>query len=119
VFDGITVDDTTVVFKLARYGDGNLDGVVNLTDFNALAANFGMSERGWWQGDFNYDGIVNLVDFNRLAANFGLSAAGPGVTPGDWAALAAAAAVPEPGALGALFGVAALSLRRSRARRAV
>jgi hypothetical protein len=44
----------------------------------------------WSQGDFTYDGIVNLQDFNRLAANFGLSAGADGVVdPEDWAALAA------------------------------
>jgi hypothetical protein len=88
------VDDTAVLVKFTRYGDANLDGQVNLADFNALAANFGQSNRFWRQGDFNYDGTVNLQDFNRLAANFGLSAAGPQVTPHDWARLGAA--VPEP-----------------------
>jgi hypothetical protein len=54
-------------------GDSNLDGVVNLTDFNNLAANFGRTNRFWRHGDFNYEAVVNLVDFNSLAANFGKS----------------------------------------------
>ena len=95
-FSGVSVDDTAVLIKFTRYGDANLDGTVNLSDFNALASNFGQSNRFWRQGDFNYDGTVNLIDFNRLASNFGLSAAGPEVTPDDWSALASA--VPEPGA---------------------
>ena len=32
----------------------------------------------WRQGDFNYDGIVNLQDFNRLAANSGSARGGSG-----------------------------------------
>jgi hypothetical protein len=58
---------------------------------------------------------VSLQDFNRLAAQFGLSAAGPAVTPDDWAALASA--VPEP-AFGAALAPIALSLlcRRRRPR---
>ena len=113
-----SVDSTAVLFRFTRYGDANLDGTVNLSDFNRLAANFGATDGDWARGDFNYDGNVNLADFNRLAANFGLSAAGPDVTPQDWSALAAA--VPEPTALLALT-VAPLTLlrRRRRAGRAV
>jgi hypothetical protein len=106
-FSGQQVDETSVLIGFTRYGDANLDGVVNLNDFNRLAANFGSADALWTQGDFTYDARVNLNDFNRLAANFGLSAAGSEVTPGDWAALASA--VPEPHAvLGASLGLAAL-----------
>ena len=35
------LDDTTIVIRLSRYGDANLDGVVNPQDFNRLVANFG------------------------------------------------------------------------------
>lgn len=58
-------------------GDANNDGVVNLADFNILAANFGQSGPGidFTQGDFTYDGIVNLADFNLLASRFGASVA--------------------------------------------
>ena len=110
-----TVDATAVLLRYTRYGDANLDGQVNLADFNRLASNFGATGTGvWTQGDFNYDGNVNLQDFNRLAANFGLSAAGPQVTPDDWARLGAA--VPEP-TCAALSGIALLSLSRRVRRR--
>mgnify|MGYP003578635410 CR=1 FL=1 len=49
----------------------NLDGLVNLSDFNILATNFGQSNRTFSRGDFNYDGTVNLQDFNILASRFG------------------------------------------------
>jgi hypothetical protein len=111
-FLGMQVDATSVLVRRTRYGDANLDGQVNLQDFNRLASAFGTTGV-WSQGDFNYDGNVNLQDFNRLASNFGLSAAGPEVTPQDWARLGAA--VPEPTSL-ALFGVAA-SVAMSRRRR--
>jgi T5SS/PEP-CTERM-associated repeat protein len=89
-----TVDPDAVLIRLTRYGDANLDGVVNLTDFNALALNFGTTGKLWYQGDFTYDGAVDLMDFNRLAANFGLGALATDPTPQDWARLAAT--VPEP-----------------------
>jgi hypothetical protein len=115
-----TVDSDAVLLRLTRYGDANLDGNVNLQDFNALASNFGSTNGVWTQGDFTYDGNVNLQDFNRLAANFGLSAGPDGVVgPEDWAALAAV--VPEPASLASLafLGVPALAgMRRRRTRRA-
>ena len=63
-------------FDVASFGDANLQGSVNLTDFNTLAANFGQSGMTWQQADFNGDGIVNLTDFNLLAGNFGVARAG-------------------------------------------
>ena len=114
-FSGQQVDITAVLVRWTRYGDANLDGVVNLPDFNRLAANFGAGPGAVWsQGDFDYDGVVNLSDFNKLAANFGLSAAGPDVTPADWAALGAA--VPEPAASSLLLVGAGVVLWRRRRR---
>ncbi len=107
-----SVDDTTLLVRLVRNGDANLDGTVNLNDFNRLAGSFGATGALWDDGDFNYDGNVNLEDFNLLAANFGQSAAGSAVTPADWAALAAA--VPEPGSLFWFFMMGPLAARRCR-----
>lgn len=105
---------TDTLIRFTRYGDTQLDGVVNLIDFNNLASNFGNNNAVWRQGDFNYDMIVNLFDFNLLASNFGTSASPDGPTPADWAALASA--VPEPGgALVLALAGAALVRRRRRA----
>ena len=109
-----TVDDTTLLVRYTRWGDADLNHVVNLGDFNALAANFGTGD-AWHEGDFNYDGITNLNDFNLLAANFGSAAGGSELTSSDWAALASA--VPEPAAPLALLTVAlAARLRRRTSR---
>ena len=74
-FGGQLIDGTCVLLRYTAYGDADLSGNVNLTDFNRLATNFGQTNRRWSQGDFNYDGNANLIDFNRLAANFGTSVA--------------------------------------------
>jgi len=95
-----------------RQGDANLNGAVNLDDFNVLAANFGQANRTWQQGDFTYDGRVTLDDFNALAANFGLSAGPDGPTPADWSALASA--VPESTTLSVVLAAAFLARRRHR-----
>jgi len=100
-----TVDSTSVLIRLTRYGDADLNGTVNSDDFNRLASSFGTNGSVWSEGNFNYDalGTVNSDDFNLLAGNFGLSASAGGPTPEDWANLAAA--VPEPA--GSIFVLAA------------
>ncbi len=74
-FAGQSVDNTAVLLRVALYGDANLDGAVNLGDFNRLAANFGSSNRRWSHGDADYNGTINLADFNKLASNFGAAGA--------------------------------------------
>lgn len=69
------------------FGDANLDGRVDLADFQSLQLGFG--RRGDWEhGDFDGNGIVAFSDFVQLSQNFG-----DGVQP--WT-------VPEPSSL-ALF----------------
>lgn len=68
--------------------DPNQDGVVDLTDFGILKANFG-SGATWAQGDFNGDGKVDLTDFGVLKANFGK----------DSGSAPAGSAVPEPSSM--------------------
>jgi hypothetical protein len=70
-FAGQSVDSTAIVVRATLYGDANLDGRVNLADFNRLASSFGSATSTWSRGDFNYDGRTNLADFNALASNFG------------------------------------------------
>ena len=79
--NGFPVTGLDVVLDHTLYGDTNLDHVVNLSDFNRLAGNFGQSATAWPRGDFNYDNITNLLDFNRLAGNFGGAAASPAIVP--------------------------------------
>jgi hypothetical protein len=119
---GLSSGQIEVAYTLL--GDANLDGLVNGSDFNILAANFNQSITGWDQGDFNYDGLVNASDFNELAANFNQGVSGA-ASAGDVAALDAFAvangltlptsSVPEP-ANAALMGMAGLGILRRRRR---
>ena len=70
---GRSLDGTDVVVAYTYAGDSNLDGVVDTSDFMALAQNFGKhgSSTTWMTGDFNYDSVVNALDFNLVASNFG------------------------------------------------
>jgi hypothetical protein len=89
VVAGLSSGQIEVAYTLL--GDANLDGLVNGSDFNILAANFNQSVTGWDQGDFNYDGLVNAADFLDLAANFNQGVSGA-ASAGDVAALDAFAA---------------------------
>ncbi|MEM9294758.1 MAG: Type 1 glutamine amidotransferase-like domain-containing protein [Planctomycetota bacterium] len=80
-------------------GDFNLDGAVDLLDFDVLAVNFG-GLASYLTGDATGDNAVDLLDFDMLAQNFGFSSP---------------ASVPEPGCLTllAIPGLALLKRRRS------
>jgi hypothetical protein len=82
-FKGQPIDNTAILLAHTLYGDADLNGTVNLLDFNRLSSSFGGSGKRWSQGDFDYNGSVNLLDFNRLAANFGQPSAGSQVLPRD------------------------------------
>ena len=45
-------------------GDADLDGVVDVSDFNSWNTNKFTFNAGWCGGDFNADGVVDVSDFN-------------------------------------------------------
>jgi hypothetical protein len=123
VVHGLTSGQLEIAYAL--YGDTNLDGVVDGSDFTTLVTNLGKSVSGGWQdGDFTYDGIVTGTDFSLLASNFGKTANGTSVVlpSSDWAALDAYEAanglaisnIPEPASTGllAVAGLRFLTRRR-------
>jgi fibronectin-binding autotransporter adhesin len=110
-FTGGTYSDVVVGYVYA--GDANMDGNVNIQDFNQIANNFGSSTSpSWIKGDLNYDGVVNSLDLNAVATEFG---DGPLTAPLP-SGVALGALVPEPTSMAMIAAVAALGLRRRRAR---
>lgn len=101
-FSGQSIDSTTVLVKYTLLGDTNLDSIVNITDFAALAANFNTGGR-WNRGDFNYDSQINIADFALLASNFNKS------LPID---VPRGGSVPEPTV--AVLGLAVIATLRRR-----
>jgi len=60
-----------VELRFVRFrGDLNRDGVIDLSDFTVLAANFNRNGATPAQGDLNYDGRVDLSDFTVIASRF-------------------------------------------------
>jgi hypothetical protein len=61
----------TIEVMYTLYGDANLDGKVNGSDFTLMSASFNDAvTNGWDAGDFNYSGTVNGVDFILMSDNF-------------------------------------------------
>lgn len=118
-FAGETVDATTVLVRVTKLGDTNLDGMVTFGDFQRFEAGFGQSGATWRTGDFNYDGVVDRADFALLYANFGTALNGAPV-PASAAEIEAmsvfAGSVPEPSVImgGVMVGMGAMLRRRRR-----
>jgi len=96
----------SISVKYAYYGDANLDGTVNTSDFTAMASHFNATSGVWAGGDFNYDGVVNALDFNALASNFGSVLSAPVL----------GSVVPEPVSISAIAMGLTMIVRRRRGR---
>ena len=121
-FGGVTPQDNDVLVKYVYFGDTNLDGKVDGTDYSRIDAAFisGGTLTGWYNGDFNYDGVINGSDYTLIDNAFntqGASLAAEVATATDQiAGGSTTAAVPEPTTLG-LLGMGAVSLLGRRKRR--
>jgi hypothetical protein len=122
LFDGTIPNSTDILVKYTYYGDANLDGKVDGSDFSLLDNGYATHLTGWYNGDFNYDGVVNgsdytLIDnaFNEQGASLATSVVNPAASATTQIA-AATTAVPEPATLGLLGLTAATSLRRRKRR---
>jgi autotransporter-associated beta strand protein len=102
-------------------GDADLDGAVGVGDLGALATSYN-GVGSWANGDFDRSGTVGVGDLGALATNYGTqlgtgpAAEGAATPMAELAgASSAAAAVPEPSAIGLLaLGAASLATRRRR-----
>jgi autotransporter-associated beta strand protein len=117
LFDGLNPASTDVLVKYTYYGDANLDGRVDGSDYTRIDNGFINQLSGWFNGDFNYDGVVDGSDYTLIDNAFntqGISLSANGTA--QIATPAGASDVPEPTAalLGTLAGMGLLAKRRSR-----
>jgi hypothetical protein len=70
VWNGHTVDATTVIVKYTYAGDANLDGVIDAGDYGVID-NFVQvpNASGYANGDFNYDGFIDAGDYGIIDNN--------------------------------------------------
>ena len=114
-FDGRSVSTSDVVAKYTYYGDANLDGKVDGSDYSRIDSGFlTPSLTGWQNGDFNYDGHVNGADYTLIDNVFNMQ--GAALTSEIASPNAAIAAVPEPAAGLLLIAVGSVGLLHRRRR---
>ena len=84
LFDGIAPGAGDTLVKYTYYGDANLDGKVDASDYSRIDNGYLNHLTSWYNGDFNYDGVVNgsdytLIDnaFNMQGASLAASIASP------------------------------------------
>jgi hypothetical protein len=67
LWDGVTIDATTVVVKYTWAGDLNLDGAIDGADYGTIDnyVQFPGTD-GYANGDFNYDGIIDGADYGLI-----------------------------------------------------
>jgi fibronectin-binding autotransporter adhesin len=112
---------TDVLVKYAYYGDADLTGHVDGTDYSLIDTGFGSAGAltGWQNGDFNYDGHIDGSDYSLIdnAFNTQLASAPAAQIAVNTSEIAGgSAAVPEPASLG-LLGIGAIGLMSRRRRR--
>ncbi len=74
-------------------GDSNLDGVVDVSDFNNWNSNKFNGTLRWDNGDFNGDGVADVSDFNAWNGNKFQSSSNPAVVPEPTSAMLAGLAM--------------------------
>jgi hypothetical protein len=115
-FQGGAVAATDVLVKYTYYGDANLSGHVDGSDYSLVDNGYLMQLTGWQNGDFNYDGVINGSDYTLIDNVFNIQGAtiASGIAS-PTAQIAGTSAVPEPTTLGLLgIGAAGLLGRRRR-----
>ncbi len=127
LFDGTNPSSFDVLVKYTYFGDANLDGMVDGSDYTKIDNAFGGTLTGWLNGDFNYDNRIDgsdytLIDnaFNTQGGTFSPNAstltASTLIAPTLVATTTGqvATAVPEPAAAGMVIFAAALLRRRRK-----
>jgi autotransporter-associated beta strand protein len=124
-FENAPTVDGDVLVKYTYYGDTNLDGVVDGSDYSRVDASYvaegfnpatGLAANpisGWYNGDFNYDGVVDGSDYTLIDNAFNSQST---VYSAQIAAqVGGSSAVPEPATL-SVIGIGAVGLLGRRRR---
>jgi hypothetical protein len=119
-FEGITPGAGDVLVKYTYYGDADLNGKVDGSDYTRIDNGHLTNATGWYNGDFNYDGVINGSDYTLIDNAYntqGAQLSAEQATAISTAQIAGSSSVPEPTTL-SMMGLTAVALLRRRSRRA-
>jgi predicted outer membrane repeat protein len=71
-FDSQAVNAGDVLVKYTYYGDADLSGKVDGTDYSLIDHGFNAHSTGWQNGDFNYDGKIDGSDYSLIDNAFNM-----------------------------------------------
>jgi len=118
-FDGISPASTDILVKYTYFGDTNLDGKVDGSDYSRLDAGLLDGATGWYNGDFNYDGVINGSDYALIDNTFNTQGASlaTAINPAVQVTTEIANVIPVPEPTDSvLLGVGMLGILSSRRR---
>jgi len=69
-FESLSTLAGDVLLKYTYYGDTNLDGKVDGSDYSMIDNGYTSHLTGWANGDFNYDGVVDGSDYALIDNSF-------------------------------------------------
>jgi hypothetical protein len=69
-FDGAAPGAGDILVKYTYYGDTDLDGKVDGTDYSRIDNGSLTHVTGWFNGDFNYDGTIDGSDYTLIDNSF-------------------------------------------------
>jgi hypothetical protein len=97
-FDTQPVAATDVLIKYTTFGDANLDGIVDGSDYSLIDNGIATKLTGWANGDFNYDRVVNGADYTLMDNAYLSQSATPAaqIAASPMAAVGAARTIPQP-----------------------
>jgi hypothetical protein len=134
-FQGRSVGLNSVLVRYTYYGDTNLDGMVDGSDYTRIDSSYALLHDAnpgndpaitWLNGDFNYDGQINGGDYALIDTAYAFQNGQPMTAAfiqqreaqfGDSYAVGLVQAVPEPGSAALLaLGGLCLGFRRRKRR---
>jgi autotransporter-associated beta strand protein len=122
--DGSPTSDGDILVKYTYFGDANLSGSVDGSDYSLIDNGYLNHLTGWYNGDFNYDGVVNGSDYTLIDNAYNTQGASLAASIAGASAIATAqiatgdSSVPEPSTIGVIgLGLTGLLSRRASRRR--
>jgi hypothetical protein len=126
-FDGSSPADGNILVKYTYYGDANLDGYVDGSDYTRVDFAYLNNQNGsnpqltgWSNGDFNYDGVIDGSDYTLIDNAFNTQGSSLSFFPASTTAeisfqvQSPTAEVPEPSSWILISVISSLFRRRTR-----